>query len=166
MSLTRDLMMIAKQEEELVFPEFDVDLAWKLGLRLRELAATRELPVAIEIRRFGKPLFYIAMRGSTPDNAEWVRRKGNVVARFYRSSYAVGLELRMTDSNLTDKFALPSADYASHGGSFPLKVARVGVIGSVTVSGLPQRDDHQLVIEALCGELGRDFHEFELPAEG
>jgi len=157
--------MIAKQEEELVFPEFDVDLAWKLGLRLRELAATRELPVAIDVRRFGQPIFYTAMRGSTPDNAEWVRRKGNVVARFYRSSYVVGLELKQTNSNLTDKFALPSADYASHGGSFPLKVARVGVIGSVTVSGLPQRADHELVIEALCGELGRDFQEFALPPE-
>jgi uncharacterized protein (UPF0303 family) len=165
MSLTRDLEMIAKQEEELVFPEFDGDIAWKLGLRLRELAGTRELPVAIDIRRFGMPIFYIAMRGSTPDNAEWVRRKGNVVARFYRSSYAVGLELRQSDSNLTDKFALPPGDYASHGGSFPLKVARVGVIGSVTVSGLPQRADHELVVEALCGELGRDFREFALPTE-
>jgi uncharacterized protein (UPF0303 family) len=165
MSLTQDLVVIAKQEEELVFPEFDLEFAWKLGSRLRDLATTRQLPVAIDVRRFGQPIFYTALRGSTPDNAEWVRRKGNIVARFYRSSYAVGLELKQADSNLTDKFALPSADYASHGGSFPLKVARVGVIGSVTVSGLPQRADHELVIEALCGELGRDFQEFALPAE-
>ena len=164
MSLTQDLAVIAKQEEELVFPEFDVDAAWKLGSRLRELAASRQLPVAIDVRRFGQPLFYSALKGSTPDNAEWVRRKGNVVARFYRSSYAVGLELKEANSTLTDKFALPSKDYASHGGSFPLKVARVGMIGSVTVSGLPQRADHELVVEALCGELGRDFQEFAFPA--
>ena len=164
MSLTQDLAVIAKQEEELVFLEFDVDAAWKLGSRLRELAASRQLPVAIDIRRFGQPLFYSALKGSTPDNAEWVRRKGNVVARFYRSSYAVGLELKEANSTLTDKFALPSEDYASHGGSFPLKVVRVGMIGSVTVSGLPQRADHELVVEALCGELGRDFQEFAFPA--
>ena len=164
MSLTQDLAVIAKQEEELVFPEFDADAAWKLGSRLRELAASRQLPVAIDVRRFGQPLFYSALKGSTPDNAEWVRRKGNVVARFYRSSYAVGLELKEANSTLTEKFALPSEDYASHGGSFPLKVARVGVIGSVTVSGLPQRADHELVVEALCGELGRDFQEFAFPA--
>jgi uncharacterized protein (UPF0303 family) len=164
MSLTQDLAVIAKQEEELVFPEFDVEAAWKLGSRLRELAASRQLPVAIDVRRFGQPLFYSALKGSTPDNAEWVRRKGNVVARFYRSSYAVGLELKEANSTLTEKFALPSEDYASHGGSFPLKVARVGVIGSVTVSGLPQRADHELVVEALCGELGRDFQEFAFPA--
>ena len=163
MSLTQDLAVIAKQEEELVFPEFDVDAAWKLGSRLRELAASRQLPVAIDIRRIGQPLFYSALKGSTPDNSEWVRRKGNVVARFYRSSYAVGLELKEANLTLTDKFALPSEDYASHGGSFPLKVARVGMIGSVTVSGLPQRADHELVVEALCGELGRDFQEFAFP---
>jgi uncharacterized protein (UPF0303 family) len=105
------------------------------------------------------------MKGSTPDNADWVRRKGNVVARFHRSSYGVGLALKQTNSNLADKFALPSADFASHGGSFPLKVVRAGVIGSVTVSGLPQRADHELVVEALCAELGRDFQEFVFPAE-
>jgi uncharacterized protein (UPF0303 family) len=164
MSLTQDLAVIAKQEEELVFPEFDVDAAWKLGSRLRELAASRQLPVAIDVRRFGQPLFYSALKGSTPDNAEWVRRKGNVVARFYRSSYAVGLELKEANSTLTEKFALPSEEYASHGGSFPLKVVRIGMIGSVTVSGLPQRADHELVVEALCGELGRDFQEFAFPA--
>ena len=164
MSLTQDLAVIAKQEEELVFPEFDIDTAWKLGSRLRELAASRQLPVAIDVRRIGQPLFYSALKGSTPDNSDWVRRKGNVVARFYRSSYAVGLELKEANSTLTDKFALSSQDYASHGGSFPLKVARVGIIGSVTVSGLHQRADHELVVEALCGELGRDFQEFAFPA--
>jgi uncharacterized protein (UPF0303 family) len=165
MSLTQDIGLIAKQEEELVFPEFDMEVAWKLGSRLREMAAFRQLPVAIDVRQFGQPIFYTAMKGSTPDNAEWVRRKGNVVARFYRSSYGVGLALKQANSNLADKFALPSADFAAHGGSFPLKVARAGVIGSVTVSGLPQRADHELVVEALCAELGRDFQEFAFPAE-
>ncbi len=165
MNPTRDLLIIAKQEEELVFSEFDAELAWRLGSRLRDLASGRQMPVAIDIRRFGQPVFYTALKGSTPDNAEWVRRKANVVARFLRSSYAVGLELRQSNSNLTDKFALQQSDYASHGGSFPLRVAQVGVIGSVTVSGLPQRADHELVVEALCGELGRDYQEFTLPAE-
>jgi uncharacterized protein (UPF0303 family) len=163
MSLTQDLVVIAKQEAELVFPEFDEEVAWKLGSRLRDMASKRYLPVAIEVRLFGRTLFYSALKGSTPDNAEWVRRKGNVVARFYRSSYAVGLELKHANSTLTEKYALASADYAAHGGSFPLRVVGAAVIGSVTVSGLPQRDDHELVVEALCAELGRDLKEFALP---
>ena len=113
--------------------------------------------------RFGQPLFYSALNGSTPDNAEWVRRKGNVVARLHRSSYAIGLGLKQTNSTLADKYELAASDYASHGGSFPLKVAGAGVIGSVTVSGLPQRADHELVVEALCGQLGRDYLGFALP---
>lgn len=165
MNFTQDLELIAKQERELILPEFDEEIAWELGLRLRGLASARRLPVAIEIKRFGQPLFYSALHGSTPDNAEWVRRKGNVVARFHRSSYAVGLGLKQTNSTLADKFELPSSEYASHGGSFPLKVAGAGVIGSVTVSGLPQRADHELVVEALCGQLGRDYQQFALPPQ-
>src|SRR6202790_5023732 len=163
MSLSQDLEMINKQERELVFPEFDEEMAWKLGSRLREVASSRRLPVAIEIKRFGQPLFYSALAGSTPDNVEWVRRKGNLVARFHRSSYAIGVGLKETNSTLADKYELSTADYASHGGSFPLKVTGTGVIGSVTVSGLPQRADHELVVEALCGQLGRNYLEFALP---
>ena len=86
-----------------MFPEFDEEMAWKLGSRLRDLALARRLPVVIEIKRFGLPLFYSALDGSTPDNAEWVRRKGNIVARFHRSSYAIGLELKQANSTLAEK---------------------------------------------------------------
>jgi uncharacterized protein (UPF0303 family) len=163
MNLNRDLELIAKQERDLVLPEFDEETAWKLGSRLRELATARRLPVAIDIKRFGQALFYSALDGSTPDNAEWVRRKSNVVARFRRSSYAIGLELKQTNSTLADKFELSSVDHASHGGSFPLKVAGAGIIGSVTVSGLPQRADHELVVEALCDQIGLDYLQYALP---
>src|SRR6202048_1212257 len=165
MNLSRDLEVIAKQERELVFPKFDEETAWRLGSQLRELASARRLPVASEIKRFGQPLFYSALNGSTPDNAEWVRRKGNVVGRFHRSSYAIGLVLKETNSTLADKYELTSSDYASHGGAFPLKVAGAGVIGSVTVSGLPQRADHELIVEALCDLLGQNYSEFALPPE-
>jgi uncharacterized protein (UPF0303 family) len=67
------------------------------------------------------------------------------------------LELEQKQSNLFERYGLPVADYAGHGGSFPLRVTGAGVIGSITVSGLPDRADHQLAVEALCAELGRDF---------
>jgi uncharacterized protein (UPF0303 family) len=56
-----------------------------------------------------------------------------------------------------EKYGLPTADYASHGGSFPLTVAGAGIIGTVTVSGLPQRADHELVVEALCAQIGKNY---------
>jgi len=129
------------------------------------MAAERGLAVVIDVRRFGQPLFYAAMDGTTPDNPEWVRRKSNVVARFHHSSYAAGLREKQKNQTLHESQGLAVADYATHGGSFPLAVSGAGVVGSVTVSGLPMRADHELVIEALCAILGRSYEELKLPAE-
>jgi uncharacterized protein (UPF0303 family) len=165
MGLSEDLERIALQERELRLARLDVRVAWELGVRLRTLADERGLAVVIDVRRFGQQLFYAALEDTTPDNVEWVRRKSNVVARFHRSSYAVGLGLEKKSTSLTESHGLPLADYATHGGSFPLNVEGVGVVGSVAVSGLPQRADHELVVEALCGLLGRDYSELRLAAE-
>jgi uncharacterized protein (UPF0303 family) len=162
MTISDDIARIALQEQELQFVSFDEETAWKLGSRIRALAIARNHGLVVDVRRFGQPLFYTALPGTTPDNVEWVRRKGNVVARFHRSSYAIGRELEEKKSNLLDRYGLPLTDYASHGGSFPLRVAGAGCIGSVTVSGLPQRADHQLAVEALCAELGRSFEILQL----
>jgi uncharacterized protein (UPF0303 family) len=158
-----ELSIIARQEVELRLPRLDEEIAWKLGVRLRQLAAERQLPVVIDIRRFGQVLFYCAMAGATPDNAEWVRRKSNIVARFFRSSYAVGLELLQNGGNLFTNFALSDADFAAHGGAFPIHVPEAGCVGSIAVSGLPQRLDHELVVEALCQHLGYDYEKLRLP---
>ena len=165
MGLSEDLERIAQQERELQLPRLDAQTAWALGSRLRALAAERELAVVIDVRRFGQPLFYAAMDSTTPDNVEWVRRKSNVVARFHHSSYIAGLKEKLKNQTLTETQGLPIADYATHGGSFPLAVTGAGVVGSVTVSGLPQRQDHELVIEALCAMLGKNYAELKLAGE-
>jgi uncharacterized protein (UPF0303 family) len=165
MGLSEDLERVALQELELRLPRLDAQMAWELGLRLRTMAEERGLAVVIDVRRFGQPLFYAALEGTTPDNAEWVRRKSNVVARFHRSSYAIGLKLKAKGETLVEQQGLTLADYATHGGSFPLATVEAGVVGSVTVSGLPQRADHELVVEALCALLGRDYAKFRLAAE-
>jgi len=165
MGLSEDLEKIAEQERALVLPEFTAETAWELGARLRNMAAERKLAVVIDVRRFGQPLFYAALDGTTPDNAEWVRRKNNVVARFYCSSYAVGLKEKLKSETQFEAQGLPVADYATHGGSFPLTVTGAGAVGSVTVSGLPQRLDHELVVEALCAMLGRNYEQLRLTKE-
>ncbi|HVT94227.1 MAG TPA: heme-degrading domain-containing protein [Bryobacteraceae bacterium] len=161
-----DLRKIATQERELVFDAFTPDTAWSLGAALRDLALARGLPAVIDVRRFGQPLFYCALEGTTPDNPEWVRRKSNVVARFHRSSYAMGLTLRARGTSLVEKYGLPAADFAAHGGSFPLAVKSAGIIGSITVSGLPQRADHELAVEGLCAVLGCRYSSLALDDEG
>ncbi|HVC47461.1 MAG TPA: heme-degrading domain-containing protein [Terracidiphilus sp.] len=162
MPLAEDLERIALQERELVFPEFTARAAWELGTRLYLFARERSLGVVLDIRRFGHPLFYAALDGTTPDNLEWVRRKSNTVARFHRSSYAVGLKEKLKGETLLESQGLPLADFCTHGGAFPLTVVGAGVVGSISVSGLPQRADHELVVEALCAALGRQYASLRL----
>jgi uncharacterized protein (UPF0303 family) len=164
-AIPEDLTTIARQEAELHLPRFDHDTAWRLGLNLRGLAISRNQSVVIDIRRFGQPhqqLFYTALAGTTPDNPRWVQRKINVVSRFHRSSYAIGLTLEQNGRTFSERYGLPDADYAPHGGCFPIHVDSAGIVGSITVSGLPQRDDHNLVVEALCLELHRDYEALRL----
>jgi uncharacterized protein (UPF0303 family) len=164
MGLNEDLERVNLQESQLQFDSMNEQTAWEIGTRLRALAEQRGLSVVIDVRRFGQPLFYTALKGTTPDNVEWVRRKSNSVARFHRSSYGLGLHLKSKNDSLEAR-GLQMADYASHGGSFPIKVKNAGIVGSVTVSGLPQRDDHELVVEALCGILNHDYSKLKLGPE-
>lgn len=164
MGLSEDLERIALQESELQLPRMDEEMAWQFGVRLRTMGEERGLPIVVDVRRFGQPLFYTALTGTTPDNVSWVQRKSNVVARFHSSSYAVGLSMKQRNTSLEER-GLPTSEYAAHGGSFPLRVKDAGIVGSVTVSGLPQRGDHELVVEALCGLLGRDYAELKLGPE-
>jgi uncharacterized protein (UPF0303 family) len=157
MGWSEDLERIALQERELVLPRFETETAWELGVHLRTMAEARKLAVVIDVRRFGQPLFYTALEATTPGNVDWVRRKINVVARFHRSSYAVGLQEKVKNETICESEGLSLADYATHGGSFPLAVTGAGVVGCVTVSGLPQRSDHELAVEALCELLGKDY---------
>lgn len=163
MEANDDRALVKHQEAQLLLPSWDDNDAWALGVWLRARAANAQLPLVIDVRRFDRPLFYAALPGSTPDNLEWVRRKAKTVARFHRSSYGMGLDLASQGKTLAEKYDLDPAEYAAHGGAFPLSVKHAGVIGSVTVSGLPQRADHMLVVRALCAFLNRPVEEFELP---
>lgn len=152
--LAATIATIEDQEHALRFETFDNDDAWRLGCLLVELARERELPVTIDVRRGGQQLFHTALPGTTADNDSWVARKVRVVERFGASSYLVGLRARAKGTTFAEQHDLPLQEYAAHGGAFPVHVQRVGIVGTVTVSGLPQADDHALVVEALRLFLG------------
>ena len=98
-----------------------------------------------------------ATPGATPGQADWIRRKRNTVRHFARSSYAIGRQLELDGQTLEARHNLPLADYAAHGGGFPLFLNGSGCIGTIIVSGLPQRDDHNLVATAIAEHLGVDI---------
>jgi uncharacterized protein (UPF0303 family) len=161
-----DIERIALQEQRLQFERFDATTAWTLGVRLKEAAEAHGVAVAIDIQLHGQPLFFYAMPGTTPDNVDWIRRKRNVVQRFQRSSYAVGLHLRQQGTTLEGQLGVDTRDYAPHGGCFPLKLIGTGCVGTITVSGLPQRQDHELVVEVLAALLGHSLEELALDEPG
>ncbi len=154
--LEQERQRVEAEERELVFGGFTNDDALELGLLLAEKARARKLPIAIDVERAGQRLFHFAAAGATPDNAAWIERKKNLVRRMFRSSYAVGLGLAASGKTLADGMgAAAAADHAAHGGCFPVVVRGVGFVGTVTVSGLPQKDDHDLVVEAIRELLAR-----------
>ncbi|MGD6745252.1 heme-degrading domain-containing protein [Streptomyces sp. BH106] len=137
------------QERRLVLDSFTHDDAWALGNLLVDLARERQAPVAIDITRGGQQLFHAALPGSAPDNDAWIARKRRVVERYHASSYLVGSRFRAKGTTFEDASRLDPDTYAAHGGAFPLAVRGAGVVGTVVVSGLPQIEDHALVVEAL-----------------
>jgi uncharacterized protein (UPF0303 family) len=149
MNIDHDLERIALQEKRLRFKEFNADVAWALGTALKAAAEELRVIVVIDIQLHGFPLFSYAMVGATPDNWEWIRRKRNVVLRYHRSSYAIGLKHERAQTTLQSTVGLDLKDYSTHGGSFPINLEGTGCVGAITVSGLPQREDHELVVSVL-----------------
>jgi len=137
------------QEARLVFPAFDETTAWELGVALREAALAAGMPVAISVRRGDRVLFHAALPGSSADNDGWLARKCAVVERYGRSSLRVGEQFRATGGSFDTDARLDPTRYAAHGGAFPILVRGTGCVGVVAVSGLPQLEDHRLVVETL-----------------
>lgn len=165
MSIEQDLVQLARQEERLQFERFDATTAWELGCRLREEALARGHALAIEVRLQGFPLFYSALPGTSPDNADWLRRKRNVVERFHKSSYAMGLNMEKRGMTLQERYGIALADYVGAGGGFPVRVKGTGVVGFIGVSGLAQREDHAFIVAVLADWLGENPEELALGAE-
>ena len=113
--------------------------------------------IVADVRTWDRPLFYMALPGTTGDNPNWVRRKANVVQSFMKSTYRVVLE-KSWDERLFP--AAPRArQYGLRAGwrrlSDPCQ-GRRDRSAAMTVSGLHERDDHRVVVEALCDHLGID----------
>src|ERR671927_33802 len=122
---------LAAEEEELQFSGFTNDDAWDLGSALVAAARRDGAPVAVDVSRHGHQLFHASLPGTSPDNDSWIQRKTRVVHRFGHSTL-----------------------YAAHGGAFPVVVRSVGPVGAVVVSGLPQLEDHRMVVAAIRAHLG------------
>jgi len=148
------LETLRQHEQELQFTEFGNDTALSLGLALVEAARQEKKSITIDIVRHGQQLFHCAMPGTSADNDVWIRRKNNVVGRFGHSSFYVGTDFRARAKNFDTDARLDLDLYAAHGGAFPIIIRNVGVVGTITVSGLPQAEDHEFVVRQIRAFLG------------
>ncbi|MER9374950.1 heme-degrading domain-containing protein [Mesorhizobium sp. M0491] len=165
MAVADDIALIKRQEETLVFATFDEAVAFKVGSAIRDRAIAEKLPIIVDIRLWDRPLFYVALPGSNASNPDWARRKTNVVKRFLRSTYRMVLEQQRPDRSFKIGEGLDIADYVLAGGGFPVTVKGAGVIGVIAVSGLPEREDHGVVVDALGDHLGVDKRGLALPRD-
>ncbi len=164
MSIADDIVILKRQEAELQFKRFNEEDAWVLGSQMRSAAMASAFPFVIDIRMGIRPLFYTALVGSTPENPDWVRRKANTVYRFEGSSYRIGREYELRGAAFDSSRGIDVMQYAAAGGGFPIRLAG-SVVGVVTVSGIPQRDDHNFVAENLAQFLGVAYKPIQLPPE-
>lgn len=154
MAIVDDIQRIAEQERRLVLPSFDEATAFEIGVAIRKRGLAEGLGIVIDIRTFDRPLFYAALPGSTGSNPDWARRKINTVRRFLKSTYRNVLEQQRPDRTFKVGEGIDISDYVLAGGGFPVTVKGVGIIGAIAVSGLPERQDHAVVVDALCDFLG------------
>ncbi|WP_078713349.1 heme-degrading domain-containing protein [Agreia bicolorata] len=140
---------IEDEVAELWLDAFGPSDALRLGLILVRRATEGSFPVAIDIRRGNQILFHVALEGAQADNDVWIARKARAVERFGIPSLLLGTRPKIAGKRIEDEGWFDQMTYAAHGGSFPLSVRGVGMVAVVTVSGLPQIDDHDLVVAAL-----------------
>ena len=145
---------LVRQEKELVFPAFDSAVAYEIGTALVNRARKEGKAIAVSITVARQIIFHYAFDSLGPDADNWIRRKSNVVYEYHKSSLLVGKKLAAENSSLEAHGRNP-ADFMVNGGSFPIRVKGAGVIGAITVTGLPHLDDHEFIIAELAEYLGK-----------
>lgn len=127
---------------------FTQEDAWTLGSLMREEAIKHGYPIVIDIRRGDAPVFSVMLDGASGNNFDWARRKRNLVLLTEVSSWQHSQE-KAKGKDIIEMMGLNPRDYTPHGGCVPIFVEGAGLVATVTVSGLPQKEDHDFVVESL-----------------
>ena len=143
---TKELM---KQEENFSFSSFTNEDAIALGQEMLKIATSQKAPVIVQVRIGQQIIFHAALSGTTTENDWWINRKARVVEKFNHSSIYVRVSFEEKNQTFEEHSGLDNELYAAHGGGFPIIVAGQGVVGVALVSGLPQVEDHKMIIQGL-----------------
>lgn len=149
------LKQLLDEEQELQFLSFNEETAWHIGSSMVEQFVKDRFPVVIDITRGDRQMFHASLCGSSADNDEWIKRKVRLVYRFGHSSFYMGQLLKSKGKRIEEAYLISESEYAPHGGCFPVIVKGTGMVGTITVSGLPQDEDHKLVVQAIRNYLAQ-----------
>ena len=150
--VNEQIAAIKEQEQRLIFPSFSHADGWRLGGVIMELATSRGLGIAWDVSRGDQIVAHGATEGSNASNDLWIARKIKLAKLTNSSTLRVRLEAQASGRNPADW--LEPYQYAVAGGCFPIRVAGGAIVGTVTVSGLPDIADHALAVEAIEAFLG------------
>ncbi|WP_025822215.1 heme-binding protein [Shewanella marina] len=140
-------------EKQLVVDSFSNKLAMDIGLKIIQLAKARNLCISVAINRINHIVFLYLDDGLPADKHCWLNRKANLAMHFEESSLAVKQDLINGAMTLAGTFALDETQFVARGGAIPIMVRGSGLIGAVTVTGLQDTDDHQLIVDALAADV-------------
>ena len=159
MDIDKAIMIIAGQEETLRFGSVSEKDLQAIGRdaasRIRAMGRTG----IVEVNINGLTVYMESINANT-DNMEWVRRKRNLASRFWRSSLHTALEYRKTGKTLEGR-GMDWRDYALSGGSFPILLESGIPVGTITVSGMTEWEDHQTAADAIAAFLEVDIERVE-----
>jgi len=68
----------------------------------------------------------------------------------------MGQLLKHKGKTIEQSYLISESEYAAHGGCFPIIVKSTGMVGTITVSGLPQEEDHKLVVESIRAFIAKE----------
>ena len=143
------------EENALVLPALDVAEALEIGQIAYELATSRGINPAIEVRIGEWIVFHASLPGTDTTNDWWMGRKARVVLLTGRSSMHERVLAEETNIDWFAKHGVEEEQYAIHGGGLPINVVGKGLVGILLISGLPQVQDHLLGVEVLTEYLAR-----------
>lgn len=140
---------IYEMEKNTGIKSFNAKDAWNLGNLLVKWAMDNDKILVIRISLNHHVLFQYACDGTAVENDNWVLRKENLVYYTGHSSYATALYLEQKQQSPVERYGLPVDKFTAAGGAVPIYLQGTGVVGVVTVSGMSQQEDHELVMTML-----------------
>ncbi|GAA5850839.1 hypothetical protein JCM8547_009102 [Rhodosporidiobolus lusitaniae] len=138
--------------EDLRLLSFTSNDAFELGSLIRQRVqqhpSGRQAIIDVQSSAGQQLFFATSGEGTQIDNAYWAERKRAAVLRWGKST--ASLNLKWGAEGIPAFFGTSEADYAIHGGGFPVRVKGVeSLVAVIVVSGLAQEDDHQVIVDSV-----------------